>query len=55
MTMLEDDLLSALKELLEVSISMTSGEHRTSDDMVRYQRAVEWANRVISLAESGTN
>jgi len=54
MTLLEDDLLAALKELLEVSEVMTNGENQTSDDMIRYSRAVEWANRVITLAESET-
>jgi len=55
MTLLEDDLLAALKELLEVSEVMTNGENHTSDDMIRYSRAVEWANRVITLAESENN
>jgi len=54
MTLLEDDLLAALKELLEASKVMTNGENTTSDDMIRYSRAVEWANRVITLAESET-
>lgn len=50
-TMMEDDLLSALKELHEASLAMTSGRLPTGDDMERYNRAIEWSRRVISLAE----
>ena len=55
MTLLEDDLLAALKELLETSETMTCGKNFTADEMVRYKRSVEWAKRVITLAENGTN
>ena len=51
MTLIEDDLLSALKELLETSLVMTSGHHLSADDMERYNRAIEWSTRVIELAE----
>lgn len=54
MTMIEDDLLAALKELLETSESMTSGKNFTADEMVRYKQSVEWAKRVIKLAGNGT-
>lgn len=55
MTLLENDLLAAIKELLESSQSMTGGSNFTADDMVRYQQAVAWAKRVIISAENGTN
>jgi len=49
--MMEDDLLSALKELMEASLAMTSGQLPSADDMQRYNRAIEWSKRVIALAE----
>jgi len=55
MTLMEYDLLAALKELLEASEGMTSGRRLSSDDMVQYKQAVEWSKRVIALAESGNN
>lgn len=51
MTMIEDDLLTALKELREASLAMTSGRLPSADDFERYNRALEWSNRVITLAE----
>jgi len=51
MTMIEDDLLTALKELLEASQAMTSGRLPSGDDFERYNRAVLWSKRVIALAE----
>lgn len=51
MTMMEDDLLSALKELVEASQAMTSGQLPTADEMERYNRAIAWSKRVIDLAE----
>lgn len=51
MTLMDDDLLAALKELLEASEIMTSGAKFSAEEMVRYKRSVEWANRVITLAE----
>jgi len=51
MTLIEDDLLTALKELLEASLVMTSGQLPSSDDMERYNRAIEWSKRAIKLAE----
>lgn len=52
MTLLEDDLLAALKELLEASEAMTNGTQFTADAMIRYRHAVEWSKRVIELAEN---
>ena len=51
MTLIEDDLLTALKELLEASLSMTSGKLPSAIDMERYNRSIEWSKRVIELAE----
>ena len=51
MTLIEGDLLTVLKELLEVSQAMTSGSLHSADDMERYNRAIEWSKRVIALAE----
>ena len=50
-TMMEDDLLTVLRELHEASLAMTSGKLPTGDDMERYNRAIEWSKRVITLAE----
>jgi len=52
MTLIEDDLLSALRELKEVSLAMASGKLTSADDIERYRRAIEWSKRVITLAES---
>jgi len=49
--MLEGDLLSALRELKEASLVMTSGSLPSASDMERYQRAIEWSKRVIERAE----
>lgn len=51
LTLIEDDLLSALKELQEASLAMTSGKLPTASELERYQRAIEWSKRVIALAE----
>jgi len=49
--LIEDDLLAVLKELRESSLAMTSGRLPSADEMERYNRAIEWSNRVITLAE----
>ena len=51
MTLIEDDLLAALKELQEASLTMTSGKLPTAADMERYYQAIQWSKRVIALAE----
>lgn len=51
MTLLEEDLLAALKELLETAEIMTSEAHFSAEDMERLQRSKMWARRVITLAE----
>jgi hypothetical protein len=50
-TLIENDLLAALKELLESSQAMTSGRLPSAQELERYQRALEWSKRVIALAE----
>jgi hypothetical protein len=50
-TLIEDDLLTLLKELLAASQAMTSGRIPSADDMERYNRAIVWSTRVIALAE----
>lgn len=47
MTTIEDDLLTALKELLEASQAMTGGMLPSADDMDRYNRAVLWSNGLV--------
>ena len=44
MTLIEDDLLTALKELLEASLSMTSGKLPSASDMERYNRSLSGLN-----------
>ena len=51
MTLIEGDLLTVLKELLEASQAMTSGRLPSADDMERYNKAIEWSKRVIAFAE----
>lgn len=51
MTLIEGDLLSALRELYEASKVMTSGQVTSADDMQRYYQALSWAERVIKTAE----
>ena len=51
MTLIEDDLLAALKELQEASLAMTNGQLSSTNDLVKYQQAIEWSKRLISLAE----
>ena len=54
MTLMESDLLAALKELLETSEMMTSRRTFTAEEMGRYKRFAEWANRVIARTEGKT-
>ena len=50
-SLIEDDLLAALRELREASLAMTSGRLPTSHELERYHRAIAWSERVITLAE----
>jgi hypothetical protein len=49
--MMEEELLTVLKELHEASLSMTSGNLTSAEQMERYYQAIEWSKRVIALAE----
>ncbi len=51
MSLIEHDLLAALKESHEASLAMTSGRLPTSNELERYHRAIAWSERVIELAE----
>ena len=51
MTLIEDDLFSALKELQEASLVITNCQLPLASDLERYQRAIEWSKRVVALAE----
>ena len=51
MTLIETDLLLALKELYESSKTLTSGAAHSDEDVVRYQRALAWSERLINLEE----
>lgn len=51
MTLIENDLLAALKELQEASLAMTTGRLHSANDLERFHQAIEWSKRVISLAE----
>jgi len=53
MTMTEGDLLAALKELLETSQLITSGENPSAEALERHQKAIEWSKRVIARVEHG--
>jgi hypothetical protein len=50
-TLMEDDLLSALKELQEAALAMTSGKLPSASEMERFNRAITWSKRVIELVE----
>jgi|GEM_PF-3599760 len=49
--MFNEDLLAALQELLEASSAMTSGQLPTASQLERYQRASEWAKRLLDREE----
>ena len=53
-TMSEEDLLSALPELYESSLAMTSGSLYSAAEMERYQLALSWAERLIRLDKNTT-
>ena len=52
MTPLEEELLAALRELLELSEIMTSGRHFSADDLDRFFRSKARAKRVIVRTEN---
>ena len=51
LTLIEQDLLAALKELQEASLAMTSGKLPSAQELERYHQAIAWSKRVITLAE----
>lgn len=50
-----EDLLASLQELLEASSAMTSGQLPTTSQLERYQRAREWAQRLLDREEKAKN
>lgn len=50
-----EDLLASLQELLEASSAMTSGQLPTASQLERYQRAREWAHRLLDREEKAKN
>lgn len=50
-TLMEEDLLTVLKELQEAALEMTCGKLPSASAMERFYRAVEWSNRVIKRME----
>lgn len=46
-----EDLLAALQELLDASSAMTSGQLPSASQWERYQRAREWAQRLLDREE----
>ena len=53
--MFNEDLLAALQELLEASSAMTSVTLSTGSELERYQRAREWAQRLLDREEKAKN
>ncbi|GAM08384.1 hypothetical protein OR1_00655 [Geobacter sp. OR-1] len=53
--MFNEDLLAALQELLEASSTMTSGQLPSATQLERYQRAREWAQRLLDREERAKN
>lgn len=51
MSLVEDDLYAALKELLEAAQTMTSGRLPSANELERYTGAVEWSKQVIARVE----
>lgn len=52
MTLIEEDLLGALRELYESSKLLTNGQLPSAADMERYHLALARAERMFRLAES---
>jgi len=48
---LKEDLLAALKELLEASAALATGETPSREECDRYDDAAERAKKVIARAE----
>lgn len=52
MTLIEEDLYAALRELYESSKTMTSGGRTTGEEMNRYYQALACAERLIRLEKT---
>ena len=53
--MFNEDLLAALQELLDASSAMTSGQLPSASQLERYQRAREWAQRLLERDAKAKN
>jgi tRNA A37 threonylcarbamoyladenosine synthetase subunit TsaC/SUA5/YrdC len=53
--MCNEDLLAALQELLAASSAMTSGQLPSASQLERYQRAREWAQRLLDRDAKAKN
>ena len=53
--MFNEDLLAALQELLDASGAMTRGQLPSATQLERYQRAREWAQRLLDREEKVKN
>jgi hypothetical protein len=53
--MFNEDLLAALQELLDASSAMTSGQLPSASQLERYQRAREWAQRLLDRDAKAKN
>lgn len=51
LVMFNEDLLAALQELLEASGAMTNGQLPSATQLERYQKAREWAQRLLDREE----
>lgn len=50
-----EDLLASLQELLDASSAMTSGQLPSANQLERYHRAREWAQRLLDREEKVKN
>lgn len=53
--MSNEDLLAALQELLDASSAMTSGQLPSASQLERYNRAREWAQRLLDREDKARN
>ena len=53
--MFNEDILAALQELLEASGAMTNDQLPSATQLERYQRAREWAKRLLDREEQAKN
>jgi len=53
--MVNEDLLAALQELLEASSVLAGDQQPSETELERYQRARDWARRLINREGSSSN